>query len=43
MQHDKKARDGKVRMVLARGLGTVQIVDDVSENQVHDAVAYLGR
>ncbi len=43
MQHDKKARDGKVRMVLARALGTVQIVDDVSENQVHDAVAYLGR
>ena len=43
MQRDKKARDGKVRMVLAKELGQVEIVDDVNENQVSEAVAYLGR
>ncbi|MCY2931474.1 MAG: 3-dehydroquinate synthase [Planctomycetota bacterium] len=43
MQHDKKAREGKVRMVLARGFGKVEIVDDVKEKEVRDAVKYLGR
>jgi 3-dehydroquinate synthase len=43
MQHDKKARDGKVRMVLARALGLVDIHDDVREAEVVEAVKYLGR
>jgi 3-dehydroquinate synthase len=34
LQGDKKVRDGRVRFVLPSSLGTVQIRDDVSGDQV---------
>ncbi len=41
MQHDKKARDGKVRMVLSSSLGSVDIYDDITEDEVHSATKIL--
>jgi len=38
MQRDKKARGGRVRMVLPTGLGKVEIFDDVSEESVREAL-----
>ncbi len=34
MQHDKKNRDGKVRMALPVGLGKAEIVDNVSKCEI---------
>jgi 3-dehydroquinate synthase len=42
MQHDKKARAGKVRFVLPVGPGKVDIFDDVREQDVIDAIRALG-
>jgi len=42
MQHDKKARGGKVRMVLAEALGRVGIYDDVTAAEVAAALEELG-
>ena len=41
MQHDKKARGGKVRMVLPTELGRVDIFDDTTREEVADAVRAL--
>jgi len=41
MQHDKKARGGKVRMVLAEALGRVGIYDDVTAAEVAAALEEL--
>ncbi len=41
MQHDKKTIGGKVRMILARNLGEVDIYDDITEDQVAAAVRSL--
>ena len=38
MQHDKKTRGGKVRIVLARGLGSVDLYDDITEPEVRRAL-----
>ena len=38
MKHDKKARDGQVRMVLPSGLGSVDIYDDITEQEVAMAI-----
>ncbi|MCK5113634.1 MAG: 3-dehydroquinate synthase [Phycisphaerae bacterium] len=38
MKHDKKARGGQVRMVLPTGLGEVDIYDDITEQEVGEAV-----
>jgi 3-dehydroquinate synthase len=43
MQHDKKARDGRVRFVLARDLGDVAIYDDVTKDEVRAAVEYVSQ
>jgi len=43
MQHDKKARGGKVRMVLPTAIGSVDIYDDVTPDEVAAAVAALGQ
>jgi len=42
MQHDKKARGGKVRMILPTKLGAVEIFDDITAEEVAFAVAALG-
>ena len=42
LQGDKKVRDGRVRFVLPTGLGTVQIRDDVSGDQVLAALQRCG-
>jgi len=42
MQHDKKARGGRVRMVLPTALGAVGIYDDITPDEVAAAVAALG-
>ena len=42
MQHDKKARAGQVRMVLPTALGTVDIYDDITPDEVAAAAAALG-
>ena len=41
MQHDKKARGGKVRMVLPTKLGSVEIFDDIEPQAVRAAVESL--
>lgn len=41
MQHDKKNRGGKVRAVLARDLGEVELYDDITETQVATALKAL--
>jgi len=41
MQHDKKARDGKVRMVLPVRLGAVKIFDDVTPAEIRRAIEFL--
>ena len=38
MQHDKKTRGGKVRIVLARELGSVDLYDDITESEVNRAL-----
>jgi 3-dehydroquinate synthase len=42
LQGDKKVRDGRVRFVLPTGLGTVEIRDDVSGEQVLAALQRCG-
>jgi 3-dehydroquinate synthase len=42
MQKDKKARDGKVRMILPTEIGKVDIFDDINSEEVARAVAVLG-
>jgi len=42
LQGDKKVRDGRVRFVLPSSLGTVQIRDDVSGEQVLAALERCG-
>ena len=42
MQRDKKARGGRVRMVLPTAIGTVDIFDDTDAAEVARAVAALG-
>ncbi|MGA2265953.1 MAG: 3-dehydroquinate synthase [Phycisphaerae bacterium] len=39
MQHDKKVRGGKVRMVLPTALGQVDIFDDIQDSEIADALA----
>ncbi len=41
MQHDKKARGGKVKMVLPLELGKVEIYDDITAGEAAAAVAAL--
>jgi len=38
MQHDKKVRDGKVRMILPTRLGAVEIFDDIDMRSVRQAL-----
>jgi 3-dehydroquinate synthase len=38
MKHDKKTRDGKVRMVLPSAIAAVDIYDDISEQEVAKAI-----
>jgi 3-dehydroquinate synthase len=42
MQRDKKARAGRVRMVLPTAIGNVDIFDDTTAEEVAQAVAALG-
>jgi len=41
MQHDKKARGGKLRFVLPTGLGKVDVFDDVAPQDVGEAIGSL--
>ncbi len=41
MQHDKKARGGKVRFILPTALGEVDIFDDVTAEEAKDAIGLL--
>jgi len=43
MQHDKKARGGRLRFVLPTGLGRVDTFDDVQEQDVKEAIRALGQ
>ncbi len=43
MRRDKKARAGKLRFVLPVRLGTVEVVDDVTDAEVVAALDYLAR
>ncbi|MCP4376929.1 MAG: 3-dehydroquinate synthase [bacterium] len=42
MQKDKKARDGKVRMVLPTEIGKVDIFDDINSEEVAHGLTVLG-
>jgi 3-dehydroquinate synthase len=41
MRHDKKCRDGKIRFILARRIGQVDIFSDVADDEVGAAIHYL--
>lgn len=41
MRHDKKSRNGVPRFVLARGVGRVELCDDVTEDEIAAAVRHL--
>ncbi len=41
MKWDKKVKAGKIRFVLPRKIGKVELVDDVEKNQIAEAVEYL--
>jgi len=43
MQHDKKAKGGRVRMVLPTALGAVDIYGDITPDEVAAAVTALGQ
>ena len=36
IRHDKKAADGKVRLILARGIGEAFVADDVALDEIAD-------
>lgn len=42
MRHDKKARDGRIRMVLPTGIGATVTVDDVTDSELRDALTRCG-
>ncbi len=41
LRHDKKARDGRVRIVLAKALGNVDLYDDIHTDEVKNALESL--
>ncbi len=41
MIHDKKVVDGRIRFILPHGIGTVRIHDDVTSEDIEDALDYL--
>ena len=43
MTHDKKARGGKVRMILPTGIGAVAVFDDMASEQILAAIDVLPR
>ncbi|MEA1962328.1 MAG: 3-dehydroquinate synthase [Bacillota bacterium] len=40
MQHDKKAKNGKLRFVLPNGIGSYKVTDDVTEPMIRRAIDY---
>jgi 3-dehydroquinate synthase len=42
MRHDKKVRDGRIRMILPTDIGTTMTVDDVTDLEVKDALVRCG-
>lgn len=42
MRRDKKAHGGALRFVLAKALGDVDVCADVTDEEIREAVAYLG-
>jgi 3-dehydroquinate synthase len=42
MAHDKKVRDGKIRFVLARGIGRAFVTDEVPTEEVRAVLAEPG-
>lgn len=42
MLHDKKNRGGRIRMVLASGIGEVEMYDDITREELDRAIAVLG-
>jgi len=43
MRHDKKAQAGRLRFVLPEAVGSVCQTDDVTDDEIRDALALLGR
>lgn len=41
MRRDKKARDGRIRMVLPTGPGTVETFEDIAEADIATAIEYI--
>ncbi|HUU92313.1 MAG TPA: 3-dehydroquinate synthase, partial [Phycisphaerae bacterium] len=41
MRHDKKARSGRLRFILPEEVGTVRDVDDVTDDEIRDALRSL--
>jgi 3-dehydroquinate synthase len=41
LRHDKKVQQGKVRFILPRAIGRVEVVSDVSEKEVLDALQHI--
>ena len=42
MHRDKKVVEGRLHMVLPRGIGDTQIVDDVSDRDIRRALKVIG-
>jgi 3-dehydroquinate synthetase len=41
MRHDKKAEAGRLRFVLPEAIGSVRIADDVTDDEIRQALASL--
>jgi len=41
MRHDKKVVAGRLRLVLPEAIGRVRIVDDVTDDELHEALCHL--
>jgi 3-dehydroquinate synthase len=42
MRHDKKVRDGRIRMVLPTSVGTTVTIDDLDDDELRDALQRCG-
>ncbi len=43
LQGDKKVRNGKLRFVIPKGIGSVEIIDNVSEEEINNLIEKINR
>ena len=43
LQGDKKVKDGKIRFIIPKGIGKVEIYDDINENEIYECLTNINR